>query len=161
MSSDPVRRLAERLQELRREDAEALAKMTELGAKRREIAAEIARLDETAGVLRSLVPGGWLPHVDEDAPLPYGDLKSKTVPQGIVTILRQRGEPATTREILDILIKGEKVADKQSSHINILNVLKKNPKLFTRIGKTWGLAEWPERDPVASQNGHLPLEGRT
>ncbi len=146
------------MQELRKEDAQALAKMTELGARRREIAAEMAKLDETAGVLRELVPGGWLQFVDDDAPLPYGDLKSKTVPQGVVTILRQRGEPATTREILDILIKSGKVADKQTSHINLLNVLKKNSKLFTRIGPTWGLTEW---ELVVARNGHLPLEGRT
>lgn len=150
----PLKRLAERLRELRQQDLDLVAATN---AKRREIAAEISRLERTAGVLRELVPGGRLEYVDDDAPLPYGDLRSKTLPQAAATILRYHGEDATTRQLLDLLVKAGKVADKQSSHINLLNALKRNTgetKIFTRNGPMWGLTEWSHQDAVASRNGH-------
>jgi hypothetical protein len=152
-----LKRLAERLVQLRKQDSDAVAALNDIGTKRREIAAEIARLEETARVLRELVPGGRLEYVDDDAALPYGDLLSKTLPQAAYTILQHRGVNATTRDLLNILVKAGKVPNTQTSHINLLNALKRNTgptKIFTREGSEWGLTEWAHGDSVASRNGH-------
>lgn len=157
MPADPLKLLAQRLRDLREQDVVALAAMNDLTTKRREIAAEIARLEETAKNLRELVPGGRLEYVDDDAPLPYGDLRSQTLPQAAATILRHLGTKATTRDVLNILVKAGKVPDTQTSHINLLNALKRNTgatKIFTREGPEWGLTEWATGDSVASKNGH-------
>jgi hypothetical protein len=113
-----------------------------------EKSAEIAKIQAAMEVLREYVPLGLLPGIDENIAAVYGNLKGMTVPDGIATILRMRREPATARELMEILVQAGKVrGPTQNAHIGILGALKRNPQRFRRVGSTWTLVQ---------SNGHLP-----
>jgi hypothetical protein len=125
--------------------------LAEVNKARQEIeekSAEIARIQAALEVLRDYVPLGVLPGIDENIAAIYGNLKGMTVPDGIAKILAMRGEPATARELLEILVQGGKMREVNNvGHISILGALKRNPQRFKRVGGAWTLVR---------SNGHLP-----
>jgi hypothetical protein len=125
--------------------------LAEVNKARQEIeekSAEIARIQAALEVLRDYVPLGVLPGIDENIAAIYGNLKGMTVPDGIAKILAMRGEPATARELLEILVQGGKMREVNNvGHISILGALKRNPERFKRVGGAWTLV---------GSNGHLP-----
>ncbi len=138
MTQGPLEKAISRRQEL-------LTKNSELRAEIDRNTAEIAQLDSALAVMRRFAPAG-LPGLDEDIEALYGDLESMTVPNAAATILFKRGEPLTTREIVDVLIRAGKMPDTNVSMISLLGALKRNPRRFRKVGNTWELIE--TRSPI-------------
>jgi hypothetical protein len=125
-----------------------LAEINKARADIEEKSAEVARIQSAMEVLREYVPMGVLPGIDENIAAVYGNLKGMTIPDGIAKILRLRREPATARELLEILAQAGKIREaNQNAHISVLGALKRNPHRFRRVGGAWTLIE---------SNGHLP-----
>lgn len=134
MTQGPLEKAISRRREL-------LTKNSEFRAEIDRNTAEIAQLDAALAIMRKFAPLGQLPGLDEDVTAVYGDLESMTVPNAAATVLFKRGEPLTTREIVDVLIKAGKMRDTNVSMINLLNALKRNPRRFRKVGNAWTLVE--------------------
>jgi hypothetical protein len=134
MPQGPLEKAIARRQELLTENSELRAKID-------RNTAEIAQLDSALAVMRKFAPMGQLPGLDEDVTAVYGDLLSMTIPDAAATILFKRGEPLSTREILDVLIKAGKQPDTNNAMINLLSALKRNPRRFQRTENAWTLIE--------------------
>jgi hypothetical protein len=127
---------------------ELLAKNSDLRTEIERNAEEIARIDAALAVMRDFAPLRQLPGLDEDARSVYGALASMTVPDGLATILRKRGEPLTSRELCTILEQtGKLVPDNKNNLIGVIGALKRNPGRFKKVRDTWTLVQ---------SNGHLP-----
>jgi len=125
-------RIAERLRELRKE-------LSELDEKRAAVRQEIERLEPVAVVIREFDPYMVL---DDQSPSPYADLrlKSLTLAQACGAILRAKGQPASSRELLDILVaEGKLTHGRNSSLISVINALKGHPDWFSKQGSQWTL----------------------
>jgi hypothetical protein len=117
---------------------ELLATNSELRAQIDRNTGEIAQIDAALAVMRNYAPLGQLPGLDEDVRSVYGDIASMTVPDGLFTILRKRGEALTSRELCVILEKGGKlVPNGKNNLIGVIGALKRNPERFRKIGNAW------------------------
>src|ERR1700686_166412 len=101
MTQGPLEKAISRRQEL-------LTRNSEIRAEIDRNTAEIAQIDSALVVMRKFAPLGQLPGLDEDVTAVYGDLLAMTIPDAAATILFKRGEPLSTREILEVLVKAEK-----------------------------------------------------
>lgn len=127
---------------------ELLAKNSELRADIDRNTAEIAQIDAALAVMRLYAPLGQLPGLEDDARSIYGNLASMTVPDGLATILRKRGEALPSRELCTILEQtGKLKAGSANNLIGVIGALKRNPERFKKIGSSWKLVQ---------SNGHLP-----
>src|SRR6266550_7614636 len=136
-----LEKMALRLRTLRSE-------LVQMDKRRATILEEIDRIQSVAIVLREFDPFTVL---DEESPSPYAnlELKTKTLAKACEAILRAKGEPASSRELLDILVVERKLAHgKNSSLISVINALKKHPDKFVKQGKTWTL-----KPALVSSNG--------
>jgi hypothetical protein len=80
--------------------------------------------------------------LDTEAASPYADLdlRSKTLAKACKAILRAKGQPATSRELLDILVAEKKLAHgKNSSLVSVINALKRHSNWFSKQGSEWTL----------------------
>ena len=80
--------------------------------------------------------------LDEQSPSAYAGLglKSKTLAKACEAILHAKGQPASSRELLDILVAEGKLAHgKNSSLISVINALKGHPEWFSKLGDRWTL----------------------
>jgi hypothetical protein len=150
---DPLKRMADRLRELRDEDSV-------LAERRAVIATEIERLESAAATLRQFAPVGRLPYVDADAPVAQGDLSNMTLPKAALAIMRSLEHGATTRELLELLIKAGKLDPSKgnTNHINLLNTLKRHTEWFKKDGSIWTFIG--DRS-LAASNGNLPYDDST
>jgi hypothetical protein len=124
--------MAERLRELRSE-------LSQLDERRTAVLTEIQRIQSVATVVREFDPFTVL---DEQSPSPFADLglKSKTLAEACEAILGVKGEPASSRDLLDILVAEGKLAHgKNSSLISVINALKNHPDRFSKQGSVWAL----------------------
>ena len=131
--------MAERLRDRRQ-------KLLELDATRASVLQEIEHLESFAHLLRELDP---FIVVDEQTPSPYAKLglKSLTLARACEAILRAKGQPASSRDLLDILVaEGKLKHGKNSSLISVINALKGHPDWFIKQGSEWTLSngEKPE-----------------
>jgi hypothetical protein len=127
-----LQKMAERLRELRGD-------LTELDQKRAAVLDEIKRIQSVAVVLREFDPYTVL---DEESPSPYASLglRSLTLARACEAILRAKGQPASSRDLLDILVAEGKLAHgKNSSLISVINALKGHPEQFTKQDGMWTL----------------------
>lgn len=127
-----LQKMAERLRELRSE-------LSQLDEKRTAVVKEIDRIQSVAAVVREFDPFTVL---DEQSPSPYADLglKTKTLAKACEAILRAKGQPASSRELLDILVaEGKLLHGKNSSLISVINTLKNHPDWFIKRDKMWTL----------------------
>jgi hypothetical protein len=135
MTKGPLERAISRRREL-------LAENSELRAKTERNTAEIAQIDAALTIMKKYAPPEGLPGLDEDVTAGYGDLASMTVPDGLAMILYKRGEPMTSRELLDILVKAGKLkANTNNSMIHVIGSLKRNERRFRKVGAGWTLIE--------------------
>jgi hypothetical protein len=134
MTQGPLEKAISRRREL-------LTRNSELRAEIDRNTAEIAQIDTALVVMRKFAPLGQLPGLDEDVTSVYGDLLSMTIPDAAATILFKRGEALSTREILDVLVKAEKMPDTNNSMINLLSALKRNTRRFQKVENAWTLIE--------------------
>lgn len=134
MTQGPLEKAISRRREL-------LTKNSDLRAEVDRNTAEIAQIDAALIVMRKYAPLGQLPGLEEDVAGVYGDLESMTVPNAAATILFKRGEPLSTRDILDVLIKAGKMPDTNNAMINLLGALKRNAHRFRKVGSNWTLIE--------------------
>jgi predicted nuclease with TOPRIM domain len=99
----------ERLRELRMEPSQ-------LDERRAAILKEIERLESVAVVVREFDPFAVL---DEQSPSHhvYLDLKSKTLAKECEAILRAKGQPASSRDLLEIFVTERKLAHGKNSSL--------------------------------------------
>ena|SRR5207302_1413231 len=124
-------KMAQRLRDLRGE-------LSQLDERRAVVLKEIQRLESVAVVVREFDPFTVL---DSQSPSAFADLdlKSKTLAKACEAIIRAKG-PATSRELLDILVAEGKLAHgKNSSLISVINALKGHSDWFSKQGEKWVL----------------------
>jgi hypothetical protein len=152
---DPLDRMIRRLAELI-EERDTLTERVD------EIQNEIGRIQGAIDVVGEFDPFGN--SVDSRTPSRFAsvDLKSPTLAVACAAILRETGEPATARDLVNVLMKAGRWGSEKPSHlISVIQTLKKRTDLFVRDGKAWRLTNKLLPDAPAS-TGHgfepLPME---
>jgi hypothetical protein len=133
---DAVRRMTERLRELRLE-------LRALDDRREAIRKEMVEIQGAAKVLHRFDPFAI---IDEQTPSLYAhlDLRSKSIAEACTLILRETDEPATARELTNVLVReGRWPPNKPSSLISVISTLKRHPELFAKHGNEWTLTMSP------------------
>jgi len=146
MAQGPLEKAIGRRQDLLRKNADLRAEIEKNNG-------EISEIDVALAIMRNYAPLGQLPGLDEDVRSVYGNLASMTVPDGIATILRKRGEPLPVRELVDLLERtGKMTLGGKNNSINVIQVLNRFPKRFKKAEDRRGKTTWT----LAQANGHLP-----
>ena len=127
-----LQKMADRLRELR-------SQLSQLDEQRAKVIKEIDRIQSVAAVVREFDPFTVL---DEQSPSPYArlDLKALTLADACEAILREKGQPASSRDLLNILVsEGKLKHGKNSSLISVINSLKGHPDRFSKQDGMWTL----------------------
>ncbi len=152
MTQGPLERAISRRREL-------LAENSELRAKTERNTAEIAQIDAALTIMKKYAPPEGLPGFDENVTAVYGDLESMTVPDACEAILYKRGEPLTSRELCDILVKAGKLKPNNNSMIHVIGSLKRNDHRFRKVGSTWTLIESSHQLRVLDGTNDIGAQG--
>jgi hypothetical protein len=129
----PVERMTTRAGEL-------TAEHRTLAERIKEIEAELERIQTALSVLREFDPFGEAPGDETPARFAGLDLKTPSLAMACASILREIGEPATARDLTNVLLRaGRWEAEKPSSLISVIQTLNKRTDLFEKVGKAWRL----------------------
>ena len=132
-------RMSRTLDLMARELGELRMKLAKIDSDRDGILRQIERLELATQEVARFEPYAV---VRDGIPSRFAELglASMTIAQGCEAILRMIGEPATSGQLLDILVsEGRFPERKQSSHISVIGALKRRGDLFKKVGTAWTL----------------------